>query len=281
MAHKGALVISIDYEFAWGYADQRLSEADLARIRGEVPIVERFLALFEKYKIPATWAVVSRLCEPGSDVAWSDARGLIKRIAASQAGHEIGSHSYAHILYDRIGEEAIRADLDLMVRLHAAAGLPAVSFVFPRNLEGHHAVLKEYGLKVYRGLSRRWYQVLPGILRRAGHLLDSALPLYKGVRSVPGQRGLINLPDSALLFARNGARKLIPAGLTRAVLVGGLSRAAARGDVFHLWFHPSNFSYDTEVQFDIMESVLRRASLLREQGMLDILTMRDAAERYL
>jgi predicted ATP-grasp superfamily ATP-dependent carboligase/peptidoglycan/xylan/chitin deacetylase (PgdA/CDA1 family) len=275
---KGALVVSIDYEYAWGYADMSLSEADLARIRGEAEITERLLALFDKYEVPATWAVVGRLLEQGSDSAWHDTTGLIKKIAQAKTGHEIGSHSYAHILYSQAGEPAVRADLDAMRRVHAVADLTPVSFVFPRNLEAHHAVLKEHGLKVYRGLRPRWYHVLPGVLRRLGHLADSVLPLYKGVRPSIGKAGLLNLPDSALLFARNGARKFIPARLTQFMFIRGLRAAARRGDIFHLWFHPSNFSYDSDTQFKIFESVLREAARLRALGVLRTLTMRAAAQ---
>ena len=35
-----------------------------------------------------------------------------------------------------------------------------------------------------------------------------------------------------------------------------MSRAAARGEVFHLWFHPSNFWHDTERQFQTFEAFL-------------------------
>lgn len=278
---QGALVISIDYEYAWGYADHNLSAADLARIRGEEEITRRLLALFEKYKIPATWAIVGKLLESGEDAAWHDRR-LIKEIAGASAQHEIGSHSFGHILYDRAGEAAVQKDVENFIRAHAAAGLSApASFVFPRNLEGHHVVLKEHGLKVYRGLRARWYHHLPGPVRRAGHLIDSVLPLYKGVRPAAGEAGLITLPDSALLFARNGVRRFIPASLSGAMFVRGMRAAAARQDIFHVWFHPSNFSYDTEVQFAIFERILREASALRARGALNVVTMQGAAARYL
>lgn len=278
MESKGALVISIDYEYAWGYADMRLSDADLARIRGEVAITERLLALFDKYDIPATWAIVGKLFEEGSDPAWSDTHGLIKKIAGAQAGHEVASHSYAHISYRDAGQEQAHADAKAAAETHARAGLPATSFIFPRNLEGNHEVLRAQGFRVYRGLTPRWYHAWPGPLRRVGHLLDSVLPLYKGVRPEAGQAGLTNLPDSALLFARNGVRRLIPVWLMSYMLVRGMRLAARRGAIFHLWFHPSNFSYDTNNQFFIFEAILADAARMRDASTFDVLTMRDASQ---
>ena len=64
-AQKGSFVISIDHEFAWGYADYNLSDEDKERIRGEAYIIRRLLKVFESYNVPATWAIVGHLIDRG------------------------------------------------------------------------------------------------------------------------------------------------------------------------------------------------------------------------
>ena len=61
--NKGVFVISIDYEYAWGYRDQTLSPEWEKRINGETKITKRLLDLFEKYQISATWAIVGHLLD--------------------------------------------------------------------------------------------------------------------------------------------------------------------------------------------------------------------------
>jgi hypothetical protein len=53
----------------------------------------------------------------------------------------------------------------------------------------------------------------------------------------------------------------------------GLRAAARHGRVFHLWFHPSNFYYDGEVQFDILRKILDEARGLVRRGRLRIESM--------
>jgi peptidoglycan/xylan/chitin deacetylase (PgdA/CDA1 family) len=310
---QGTFVISIDYEFAWGYADCELSEADKVRIRDEVKVVERLIELFEQYKVPATWAIVGHLLETlcdwkgdvvhpeyprslqgkenrdwfaqhppqdeYSDVLWYDAYKLIPRIARSVVPHEIASHSYAHIIYGdpEVSQEWVKVDLERARLLHERNNFPATSFVFPRNSEGHCELIKNAGFSCYRGLTRTWYSHLPRILERGFRIFDYYLPTTRTVLPMRSDAGLINIPDSLMLLGRNGLRRLVsPAAMERKIK-RGIAAACRENKVFHLWFHPSNFSYDTETQFAVFESVLKSASEFRNKGMLSISTMRDLA----
>jgi hypothetical protein len=40
------------------------------------------------------------------------------------------------------------------------------------------------------------------------------------------------------------------------------------GNIFHLWFHPSNFATKTEVQLDVLDKILKYGDRLRQQGKL-------------
>ncbi len=308
---KGIFCISIDYEFAWGYADTPLSDADKKRIEKEVDIVNRLIILFQKYNVPATWAVVGHLLEKNcswngnmphpeyprpiyvnekndwffqhpkkekkDDVLWFDSKKLIEKIAQSKINHEIGSHSYAHLLYNEktTQKKAIDVDIENMERVHIDNEFSSLSFIFPRNVEGYHKKLEEAGVKYYRGNSKKWYDKLPGLAYRLGHLVDYFLP---GVRTTVPQihnSGLINIPESMLFLGRNGMRKIITPSKMLRKARSGLKKASQRKEIFHLWFHPSNFSYDTETQFAVFEDILREAVQLREKKDLNIMTMSE------
>ena len=309
MFSKGISVISIDYEFAWGYADKKLSNEDKTRIKKEKEIVERLINLFEKYEIVATWAIVGHLLESNcknkesvfhpeyqrpilknskidwffqypfeeetKDSLWYDSNNLISKIQKSFIKHEIGSHSYAHIMYDEniVNEKNIESDLLNMRRVHDTKGLSRKSFVFPRNIEGFHSLLKKHGVKNYRGNSKKWYLILPGVFRKLGHFVDFFIPLTPTSLPEVHKSGLVNVKDSMLLFGRNGLRRIIPSSLILWKAKRGIKKAAKRKEVFHLWFHPSNFSYHTEEQFYILENILKEVEQRVKAGEIENLTM--------
>jgi peptidoglycan/xylan/chitin deacetylase (PgdA/CDA1 family) len=149
---RGTFCLSIDLELAWGNWD-RLTPGDLKNCAElERPIAAAVLALFDRYDIPATWAVVGRLLEktaggpklPGDESAWY-APDIIEKIKAAKTPQEIGSHGFAHIYYAECGAEAASADLAAAKRVHAAHGLPFSSFVFPRNQVAHLELLARSG----------------------------------------------------------------------------------------------------------------------------------------
>lgn len=315
-SQKPTIIISIDFEYAIGYADVELSEDQKVLVRKESEVSTQILALFEKYNTPATWAIVGHLLEDDcsvkegrvhsnfpaevyndsdldwfahhpksgdqTDPLWFDSAGVINRVRSSVVGHEIASHSYAHILYGapNIKPEAIAADLDGIKKIHKQHNLPLVSFIFPRNQEGYHQKLSEIGITCFRGQSKFWYMLLPGPFGRLARLVDYLFPHSRTVLPSLHLSGLVNIPDSLLLLGRNGLRKLITPDMMKRKIKAGINRAVKRKEIFHLWFHPSNFSYDTDTQLAILEDVLRYATKLRAQGMMDVSTMETVAKEY-
>lgn len=276
MVTRGAFIVSIDYEYAWGFVDHELSVEDLERIRHEREITKRLMRLFDTYALPATWAVVGKLIdtsERGDDAAWYDTDRLVDALAQSSVGHDIGSHSYGHVIFTDIDEDAARRDSASAIRAHNAHGFAHHSFVFPRNKEKYHAVLADAGFRVFRGQRKQWYHFLPYRLWTLGRGIDYWLPIPHLVEPLRHESGLINIQDSLLFISRRGVQRLLPPKQAIRKIVWGLRAAAREKKVFHLWFHPSNFSYDTETQFFIFEEVLKEVSRLRDKGVLDVHTM--------
>lgn len=287
--NKGAFCVSIDLELAWGVADH-LTPADVRRcVELEGPICERLLALFEQYRISATWAIVGRLLEKRTDCVAAEAAAwfapeIVASIAKAKCRQEIGSHSFEHIYFTDAAEPALRADLERARAVHRKHGYDFQSFVFPRNRVARTDLLAAAGVKIYRstdaGLHMRFAEVNKH-LRRLANLVDKVVPFAPPVvRPVLREHGIVELPSSMLFMGRNGMRKLIhPRALQRKARLG-MERAHREKAIFHLWVHPSNFYFAMDSQFRTFEAMLKDASRLREAGRLDVITMGEIAREF-
>jgi hypothetical protein len=79
---------------------------------------------------------------------------------------------------------------------------------------------------------------------------------------------------------RDGFRRLIPIASRVAHARRGLHAAADRGEMFHLWFHPFNLGSDMHL-FDGLERIFQFVNGLRDDGMLEVLTMHQTSERIM
>lgn len=309
---KGIFTISIDVELAWGMVDMPMTSQDYAAVDREREVVRRLLDLFSTYNVRATWALVGHLlldcvAEQGGTPlpdfprpaaadeadwfahvrdaqrhAWC-ARDIVDMLRRATPAQEIGSHSFAHLRFDeqRTRRAAIEADIAAFTRLHADEHLPVASFIFPYNCVGFRSLLAQAGVRAYRGVSPRWYDgVRPNALRRVLNLLTVALALPpRTVLPAREPNGLVNIPDSMLWYSRRGMRRWLPPRAQVRMAQAGLDGAARHQRIFHLWFHPSNFAFDTDRHLAQFEDVLRHAQQLTKAGTLTILTMHDITRR--
>jgi peptidoglycan/xylan/chitin deacetylase (PgdA/CDA1 family) len=309
--------LTFDTELIWGSFDQvppGRFELLYPDIRGTI---DSILRLLDQYEVSATWAVLGHLylseCRrdvsgiahpelprprqswrPGdwySDDPCTDRRrdplwygdDILDTLLAARTPQEIGCHSFSHVLYGdpELTREAADADLRACIELAAARGITPRSFVFPRNSEGHHEALKAHGFTAYRGADPTWHARIHGPIGRAAHLVDQAAalppPVSMPVETLPG---LWNIPGSALLMHRTGARRLIPMASRIHKAQAGLQRAEATGGVFHLWTHPFNLASDPQFMVATLEAIVREAVKRRDRGTLVIEPMGAVAERY-
>jgi hypothetical protein len=310
MEQSGTLIVSIDMELAWGICDKVLESDARAALQRERTIIQRLLALFADYEVRASWAIVGHLladqCEwkngqvhpeidrpiaqqadrdwffqhprTPDDPLWYG-RDIVDWITAASPTQEIGSHSFCHLPYSETHTRraAVKADISTAKALHARRGLPFEVFIFPRNVIGYRDLLAQAGVRVYRGNTPRWYDAIPfrplrRLLNLSAFVLAAPPPT---VRPSVDEVGMVNVPDSMLLLGRNGLRSLIPSQRLVSMGRAGVDRAVERREIFHLWFHPSNFAHKMDEQFQVLEEILRYAHELRKKNQLKNLTLGD------
>jgi peptidoglycan/xylan/chitin deacetylase (PgdA/CDA1 family) len=314
---RGALVVSIDTEMAWGEAHRRDGSAGQHDFSAERDVIGRTLDVFGRHGISATWAIVGHLfldrCSRDADgrvhpeverpaYGWLDGgdwfdvdpcsdveadpfhygRDILALIEACPTPQEVGSHSFSHMMMgdEGCGADVFASELAMCRTLASAEGLELSSFVFPRNSVGHLPTLAEAGFTNYRGARpRKPFAGMPSWQRQVAALVDRVRPLA-GSAVLPARdaSGVWNVPQT-YLFAPATARRRLPPALWARRPIGRLAQAARERSLVHLWFHPYNLTAAPDRALATLDIVCRAAARLRDQGRLDILPMGALADR--
>lgn len=314
---RGAFVVSIDTELAWGEAHRRDGSEGQHRFDAEREVIGAILELFARYEIAATWAVVGHLfldaCGGGDGAGgphpelvppaydWLDddwlavdprssldeapfwyGRDIVDAILACPVPQEVGSHSFSHVIVDdpACTPEVFASELAAAAGVAAERQVELRSFVYPRNAIGQVDRLAEHGFRCYRGgRAAGPFAGRPGWQRRGLAAVDKLRPLAgSAVRPARHGSGVWNVPQT-YLFAPATAGRLLPPALWCRRPLARLRQAARHRSLFHLWFHPYNVTADPERALATLEIICRAADRLRAAGRLDVVTMGVLAER--
>ena len=306
------LLFSLDTEIAWGFHDK--DELPKNRIESARSSLKDILRLFDKYEIPATWAVVGHLfleeCDgkhedhplgkewferdPGGDVEenpnWFGS-DLIKEISDAKVDHEIGCHSFSHIEFDSVSREGIEWELENCLEAAKRMGIDLESFVFPRNRVGHRDLLKKYGFVSYRGNEPpSWYDrlslqrrgLITNNIRRGGKFLDFTTFRTKPsiVEPVIDDYGLVNIPASLDVYCFEGKAREISEKFIGDPVVSkikkGLDYITENNGILHLWFHPNNLTQEKDL--DRLVKICKYVNRKKEKGSLKVKTMKEVAK---
>ena len=305
---RGVAVVSIDTELAWGESHHCDGAGPRRDYGTERAVIDQILAVFDRYDISATWAIVGHLfldqCaavegrahpeivrpeSPSSAGDWFDidpcstlaadpayyGRDIVAAIRRSRVPQEIGCHSFSHLIADGCGEAAFESDLAACQAVAAGDGLDVRSFVYPRNAIGHIDVLHRHGFISYRGSATAPVATAGRLVRYA----DRLRPLARSA-VVPARHpsGVWNVPQTYLFAPATRARH-VPVGLWARRPIARMRLAARERSLFHLWFHPYNVTAAPDRALRGLEAICRAAARLRDAGRLDILTMGALAAR--
>jgi peptidoglycan/xylan/chitin deacetylase (PgdA/CDA1 family) len=295
---KAVFVLSLDMELAWGFVLH--PEHEVLSVLRKNPqkareTVDSLLSLCEKHGIKATWAIVGHLLlSPQEDtdsvleqlpqfgegcLDWDyylslrnqplyRGRDLVEKILANRMHHDIGLHGFFHIPFDRCSREVAKAEIQAGIKAANTLGIQPKSFVFPQNRIAHIDVLKENGIRIYRGNNLRWWdqEIWPPIrkLDSAAHkfAVPSVLPLPKD--------GIWELPSS-VFFCDPQMPFLLP---WRARI--GLQRAIRTKKIVHIWLHPWTLLLYDRLLKDL-DNFLALVAQKRDEGKADVMTMGELA----
>ena len=217
--------------------------------------------------------------------------GSLVRLLASTPGQEVGSHTFSHYYCLEAGqdEEALRADLSAARSIADNAGINLTSLVLPRNQwnPSYLRAVSESGFNCYRGPQRSWGHTArttgdTSKVRRAARLADSYIGVHPPPTTVWGdvteEAGMCNVPASAFLRPYDPRLSAL-GGLQERRLIAGLTDAARRKRIFHLWWHPHNFTNNRAQNFGALERLLDKFALLEGSEGLCTLSMQDVAMR--
>lgn len=317
---SGVLLISLDFELLWGVLDSRGSEY-FPNIKAVHDVLPKMLDLFEKYEVKVTWATVGALfcknfedfrsIKPSIQPSYINSEfnpynkeGFLEQLdndllfapclveQIKQSKHqELASHTFSHYYALEAGQslEQFDADLKASVSLAKTNGLVLNSLVFPRNQfnEDYLDVCKTNGFIAYRGNPQNWayraetYQGR-NIFKRIFRLIDSYMPLSGSLSQVAevNEAGLVNLPAS--LFFRPYSKKLRLLEKIKILRYKfSMTQAAKNNKIFHLWWHPHNFSCNTEENLGQIELLLKHQKYLEKKYKFRSVSMVDYAKEVL
>jgi peptidoglycan/xylan/chitin deacetylase (PgdA/CDA1 family) len=119
----------------------------------ELPRVEHFVNAYWRYQ-RGDWFDADPACADVGEKRWPAWYGpdLIQSIVARPTRHEIGCHSFSHVPFsdEQCPPEVANAELQVSQRLASQQDMVLRSFVFPGNLAGNYASLRDAGFQAYR-----------------------------------------------------------------------------------------------------------------------------------
>jgi peptidoglycan/xylan/chitin deacetylase (PgdA/CDA1 family) len=221
------------------------------------------------------------------------APSLVKQIL-STPHQELGTHTFAHYYCNESGQtvDQFREDLRAAKRIAARYDVELRSLVFPRN-QFNDQYLKacyEEGITSVRSNPLDWFWKIDStqsesMWKRLNRGADAYWPVGKKntylLKSLPVYPGLpLCIPASRLLRPYN-PRELFLNSMKITRIKAEMSRAAERGEVYHLWWHPHNFGTHPEQSIAALQDILSHYSACKKKWNMASATMNELTEQRL
>lgn len=314
MNSNGALVISLDFELLWGVFDKVDWREKKEYFQNTRKLIPDILNIFEKYEISCTWATVGMLFnhdwdEWNSNIpkslpqyeksvlsaytfgrsiqnreteAFCFAPDLIKQIKKTPR-QEIGTHTYSHYYCMEAGQTSVSFEADLLKSEELAQnyGISLKSLVFPRNQynRSYLHICKKNGIQTVRTNPNVWYwqnNQQEGLSQKIFRTGDAYIGFNdKSYRDIPEiYLGIIGQKSSRFLRPNTGRDVLDQIRIKR--IQREMKEAAQNNKVYHLWWHPHNFSISPDKCLEELQFILKYFQILeikfgmKSYNMLDL-----------
>jgi hypothetical protein len=210
-------------------------------------------------------------------------RRFVTAIRDATPAQEIALHGgLTHMIWGNGDNsyQALRLEMSRGMEALQEIGVRPRSFVFPRDLEGHHGILARGGIQCYRGrapILSEWlgYNSAGSITRAVEEVARLTPPPIWPTEIMPG---LWNIPASLFIYCMGRARsRWVPLHLRLDRVRRGVEAAIRSKGIFHLGLHPENLAEAPDA-FDTFEAILSYITEMRAAGV-EILTMAQALDR--
>jgi peptidoglycan/xylan/chitin deacetylase (PgdA/CDA1 family) len=295
-----------------------LDRREQSRVLSARAAALRIAELLEEFAVHATWAAVGYLFArsredlerfaPSRRPRYHDPRldpygeqtgrgeaddpfhfapDLINAIAL-RTGQEIATHSYSHYYCCESGQgpDEFEADLRSALAIANDSGFRICSYVFPRNQvnPGYLPILKRAGILCYRGTQAsrvnqaERFRLQQRPHRRLLRLCDNYFDLY-GSQTIewPSGPGPLCIGASRYLRPHNVFLHGLD-DLRYRRIVNAMESAAARGELFHLWWHPEDFAVDMDRNLQFLHRILVAWDRCRRHSGMLTLSMSEVVQ---
>lgn len=218
------------------------------------------------------------------------AKSLVESILSTKY-QELGSHTFAHYYCNEPGQtiEQFRDDLVASQRAATTVNKKLKSLVFPRNQfnEDYLRVCFEEGFTAVRDNPRDWFWNIQStqqesLWKRLNRGADAYFPVGSKntypLDSLHARPGLpVCIPASRLLRPYR-PKELFLNSLKIKRIKSEMERAARKGEVYHLWWHPHNFGHFPKESMEGLKQILDHYAFCRERYGMQSLSMGEVAD---
>lgn len=199
---------------------------------------------------------------------------------------EIGSHTFSHFYCceEGISVQDFDADCKQMEAVRQKIGCTFSSIVFPRNQVNAKLlpILNNYGIKAFRGNQENkfWKNssfTSESFFKKLGRVTDayfknSTTKAYT-LSTLKKENGLLNIPANRFFRPVTNWNWLEKRKIKR--IKKEMFKAAKNGCIYHLWWHPHNFSTNTALAMLQLEEIFAYYHVLHQKFGFESLNMSE------
>lgn len=216
------------------------------------------------------------------------AKQSIEKILATNF-QELASHTFSHLYCceEGVAIADFEEDCQRMQTIGKEMNHHFSSIVFPRNQinDDALAVSNSFGITCYRGNQENKFWINSSyneesLLKKVGRVSDAYFKNSKtkayAISELKREKGLLNIPANRFF------RPPTSYGILERQKVKRIKRemhtAAKNGQVYHLWWHPHNFSNKLDQALSQMEEIFLHYQMLNKKFGFQSLNMLEITE---